>query len=76
MRCWLRRWLTALGVGAVAVLMLPGATRADVLSDQPAAILVFPKLLLDSEHGIDTLVRISNSSNQPPAKPLGYEFSS
>ncbi len=43
--------------------------RADVASDQPAAILVFPKIVVDTS-GVagqgrrDTLIRISNTSGQ------------
>ena len=38
---------------------------ADVASDHPAAILVFPKLIVETSQGLDTLVRISNVSNTP-----------
>ena len=39
------------------------AATADVASDHPAAILVFPKLLVDTANGLDTLIRISNVSD-------------
>lgn len=39
--------------------------RADVSSTNPAAILVFPKVVVDSTNGVDTLVQISNVENQP-----------
>jgi hypothetical protein len=46
--------------------------HADVASDKPAAILVFPKLLIDTSNAppgpggqIDTLIRVSNTSDQP-----------
>jgi hypothetical protein len=65
--------------GAVRLaLMVAGAcvlahgARADVASDQAAAILVFPKIVVDtteppltSRGPVDTLIRISNTSNQP-----------
>ncbi len=46
--------------------------RADVASDQPGAILVFPKILVDTSivplttrGRVDTLIRISNVSSRP-----------
>ncbi len=39
--------------------------RADIGSDHPAAILVFPKLLVDTTGGLDTLIRITNVSGSP-----------
>jgi hypothetical protein len=42
-----------------------GRAAADIASDHPAAILVFPKLLVESTGGLDTLVRISNVSQSP-----------
>jgi hypothetical protein len=56
---------------AVALVFVVGAhgARADVASDQPAAILVFPKIVVDTSTPpqtprgrVDTLVRISNTS--------------
>jgi hypothetical protein len=46
------------------------AARADVASDEAAAILVFPKLVVDTSGvtargPVDTLIRISNTSAQP-----------
>jgi hypothetical protein len=41
------------------------AVRADIASDHPAAILVFPKLLVDTVNGLDTLIRLSNVSDTP-----------
>ena len=52
--------LCALGVGVVG-----GPVRADIASDHPAAILVFPKVLVDTVTGLDTLVRLSNVSDTP-----------
>jgi len=43
----------------------PRAVRAEIGSDHPAAILVFPKLLVDTADGVDTLIRISNVSDTP-----------
>jgi len=53
--------LLGLSVGAGAA----GSARADIASDHPAAILVFPKLLVDTANGIDTLIRISNVAETP-----------
>ena len=39
--------------------------RADIGSDHPAAILVFPKILVDTATGLDTLIRMSNVSDTP-----------
>lgn len=53
--------LLAFGVG----LGDGGRARADIASDHPAAILVFPKLLVDTANGLDTLIRMSNVSDTP-----------
>jgi hypothetical protein len=42
---------------------LASVAHADIASDRPAAIVVFPKLLVDTANGLDTLVRLSNTSN-------------
>jgi hypothetical protein len=47
----------------MAALAVPRAATADVGSDHPAAILVFPKLLVDTVNGIDTLIRVTNVSS-------------
>jgi hypothetical protein len=46
-----------------AVLVAAGA-RADVASDEAGAILVFPKILVDTTRGLDTLIRLSNTSDR------------
>jgi hypothetical protein len=55
-----------------ALVSLSMAARADVASDKAAAILVFPKLLVDASNApagprgqVDTLIRVSNTSAQP-----------
>jgi hypothetical protein len=60
------------GAVLAAVCAAPVVARADVASDQAAAILVFPKLVVDTADParttrgrIDTLIRISNTSSQP-----------
>lgn len=59
------RALRAIGVlGLLLVSALPGGA-AEIASDHPAAIVVFPKLLVDTEHGLDTMIRISNVAETP-----------
>lgn len=55
------------GMAALALvsLAIPAVVSADIASDKPAAILVFPKLLVDSANGLDTQIRLTNTSNQP-----------
>jgi hypothetical protein len=51
-------------VAALGATVIAGTARADVASDKPAAVVLFPKLLVDSESGLDTLVRLSNVSDK------------
>ncbi len=57
------RWALCAGVGIAfaAVAALPA--EADVASDKPAAIVVFPKLLVDTANGLNTFIRLSNTSD-------------
>ena len=69
-RCGLGRrgWLRSIAAAAAwltIVLGMPLAAAAEIGSDHPAAILVFPKLLVDTANGLDTLIRISNVSDTP-----------
>jgi hypothetical protein len=66
----------ALGVRSVGLALLvslaAGAARADVASDQAGAILVFPKIFVDTSNvagrgKVDTLIRVSNTSTSPIA---------
>ena len=57
--------VVALGAAAIRV-------QADVASDQAAAILVFPKIVVDTSNPphtkrgpVDTLIRVSNTSDKP-----------
>ncbi|MFI5394666.1 MAG: hypothetical protein ACHQ9S_03960 [Candidatus Binatia bacterium] len=60
-------------IGVVVVAFITAvalAARADVASDEAAAILIFPKLVVDTSGvtargPVDTLIRISNTSAQP-----------
>jgi hypothetical protein len=70
---WVHSRKAGVAAGAWAAAVLVAATcaavRADVASDQPAAILVFPKVLVDITSPqvappaqIDTLIRVTNTS--------------
>jgi hypothetical protein len=50
---------------ALLGLSIPQNVSADVASDKPAAIVIFPKLLVDTSNGLDTQIRLTNTSNQP-----------
>jgi len=73
MRIYRRSTLAVALSGALAGLLCGGqAALADVASDAPGAILVFPKVIVDtsippsSPRGrVDTLIRISNVSARP-----------
>ncbi|MFQ5666481.1 MAG: hypothetical protein ACE5I7_08620 [Candidatus Binatia bacterium] len=59
-------------VGAVVFCAVQLPARAEVTSDAPAAILVFPKVLVDITSPqvsppaqIDTLIRVTNTSDRP-----------
>ncbi len=60
-------FMAVLLVVGLAMSWMAGPARAadlEVGSDHPAAILVFPKLLVDTQNGLDTMIRISNTSEQ------------
>lgn len=50
-----------LGVGLIGT----ATARADVSSTNPAAIVVFPKLVANESENIDTTIQLTNSSSQP-----------
>ena len=61
-----------LTIASLAIGLCQSSARADVASDQPGAILVFPKILvytatppLTTRGRVDTLIRISNVSSRP-----------
>lgn len=56
---WTMAIVTALGISGVAA-------RADIASDKPAAILIYPKIATDTTNGVDTVVRISNTNQTTP----------
>jgi hypothetical protein len=54
--------LAVVAVLAGALLASPVAVCADVASDRAAAIVIFPKILVDVSSGLDTMIRLSNTS--------------
>lgn len=63
----MRRAVLTGAAGAVIALLTLGAARADVASDRPGAILIFPKIVVDTS-GVfgpptDTEIQLTNTSN-------------
>ena len=51
----------------VTALVISGAVaRADIASDKPAAIVIYPKIAVDTANGMDTVVRLSNINQTTP----------
>jgi hypothetical protein len=40
--------------------------RADIASDKPAAIVIYPKIAVNTPNGVDTVVRLSNTNQTTP----------
>lgn len=68
------RRMVQLALGATAALLLSAAAlraqQPSVAADRAAAILVFPKIVVDTSNNagrgrLDTLIRISNTSSEP-----------
>ena len=57
-------WTMAVAT-ALVIAGVQGA-RADVASDKPAAILVYPKIVVDSTVGVDTVIRLTNTNRTTP----------
>src|SRR5579862_4125425 len=53
-------WLPSLGV-LLAAVMIAGSARADVTTDEPGSIVIFPKVISDGTR--DTLIQLTNTSN-------------
>ncbi len=53
-------------VALAGALVLSGAVRADIASDKPAAVLVYPKVVTDASSGVDTTIRIANTNTTNP----------
>lgn len=54
-------WQAIVMAGALS---LAAVTRADVASDESAAIVIFPKVVVDTTTGLDTYIRLSNTSDR------------
>ncbi len=52
------------GVGMLlgALLLAVGTVRADVVTDQAAGLIIFPKLVFNSDYGLNTEIQLSNTS--------------
>ena len=61
-----RRASWAIGVATALVISGGAAARADIASDKPAAILIYPKVATDSGAGVDTVIRMSNVNQTNP----------
>lgn len=65
--------LRALTLVVALLALCAGRTAsADIASDKAAALLVFPAIQASSSDGLDTLVRLSNTSSQPVAVHCFY----
>src|SRR5262245_56964299 len=61
------RWAGWTMAIATALVISGGhAALADIASDKPAAIVVYPKIVFDSSRGADTLVRLTNTNQATP----------
>ena len=50
----------------VTALVTSGVARADIASDKPGAIVIYPKIAVDTTHGVDTVIRLSNTNQLTP----------
>jgi hypothetical protein len=46
-------------------LLWASAARADISSTNPAALVVFPKLVVDTSNGLDTVIQLTNTASDP-----------
>ncbi len=60
------------GVAAAASLMLGSTAMADLTSTNPAAVLVYPKLVANASEDVDTIIQLTNSSSQPASVRCFY----
>lgn len=57
------RWASWTITAATALILTGGqAVRADVASDRPAAIVIYPDVKVDTPHGVDTVIRLTNTN--------------
>jgi hypothetical protein len=64
-------WASLLGAATIVVAL--GAARAEVASDQPAAIVIYPYVTVDSANGVDTVIQLTNTSAEPVSAHCVYE---
>lgn len=57
-----KRLVALAGVATVAVLIQLSAAQATTTSDRSAAILIYPKIAVDSSNGTDTVVQLTNAN--------------
>jgi hypothetical protein len=61
------RWAGwTMAVATALVLSGAQAGRADIASDKPAAIVVYPKIVVGNPEGTDTVVRLANTNQTLP----------
>ena len=53
---WMVAIAAALGIAQGRI------ARADITSDKPAALLVYPKVVVDTDNGKDTVIRLANTN--------------
>jgi hypothetical protein len=61
------RWAGWTMAIATALVMSGGqVVRADIASDKPAAIVIYPKVAVDTTAGVDTVIRLTNTNQKDP----------
>jgi hypothetical protein len=63
-------WLYGLGVLLAVLVAYPGQVRADVTSDTPGSIVIYPKVIADGTR--DTLIQLTNTSNMGTSAHCWY----
>ncbi len=60
------KWVgVGLAFASAVILQTATVANADVTSDRAAAILLYPKVITDATNGVDTVIQVSNTSNDP-----------
>jgi hypothetical protein len=63
-------WLSGFGVLLAVLAAFVGQARADVTSDTPGSIVIFPKVIADGTR--DTLIQLTNTSNMGTSAHCWY----
>lgn len=63
-------WLNGLGVLLAVLVAYAGQVRADVTSDTPGSIVIYPKVIADGTR--DTLIELTNTSNMGTSAHCWY----